>query len=516
MSALEISVGFAVRLLPAGVRDALRRELSRPAPPRLEPRPELQPTGDTPGDPPPWNDIWRALIDASASAARIADVLGSDRAFFDFENLVRNARKLERSIDNAYSLMCRAPRFEGLDLERGDNLDHVREQSDLRRSEILDSTLPTTPSPADSAADGAEWTVHYRPHGGFTATVTGLSAGIVPTRAWGMATTPRMAEHVLRAYTADCPPATVTFDPALPDGRLPLAGLDIDQADLSELGPKINDVLSQRGAIYDQHIAACEVARSALREHGSPARYLAERAALLNQIDPQLERDDMLSPVDYGLVDDYRGFVHTVDWIPTSLVVGTGHQIWGHFGGHRDRAPLQIAEGLLSSDLDKFTDRFFGDPIRVERAVGWSGPLYRVSINGNHRIHTARMLNLPWILAKVEFAPSAMAWDMLSLITSDRDHSDHPAPIEQRVAARVALVRGLIEKGVVEGHLEGDGLNAVLACTKLPAPWLIRPPEHAAAINAVYESRYPGALARLGIPPEAVTSAEAWNDWATN
>lgn len=514
MSVLETSVGLAVRLMPAGVRDALRREFSKPAPPRLEPRSESHPTGDTLEDPPPWNDIWRALIDASASAARIADLLGNDRAFFDFENLVRDARKLGRSIENAYSLMCRAPRFEGLDLERGDNLNHVREQVDLRRAELLDSTLPTTP-PSAGSASGPVWTVHYRPHGGFTATAAGIGAGSEPCRAWGMATTPRMAEHVLRSYAADRPPATVTFDPALPEGRLPLAGLDIDHADLSELGPKINDVLSQRGAIYDQHIAACEVARDALREHGSPSRYLAEQAALLNETDPQLERDEMLSPIDYGLIDDYRGFVHTVQWIPTSLVVGTGHQIWGDFGGHRDRAPLQIAEGLLSSDLDKFTDRFFGDPIRLERALGWSGPLYRVSINGNHRIHTARMLNLPWILAKVDFAPSAMAWDMLSLITSDRDHSDHPAPIEQRVADRAALVRGLIDKRIVKGHLEGDGLNAVLACTELPAPWLLRPPEHAADINAVYESRYPGALARLGIPPEAVTSPEAWSAWAS-
>jgi hypothetical protein len=51
--------------------------------------------------------------------------------------------------------------------------------------------------------------------------------------------------------------------------------------------------------------------------------------------------------------------------------------------------------------------------------------------------------------------------------------------------------------------------------TRLPAPWLIRAPELAAAGNAYYEALYPGALATLGIPAEVGTDAAAWARWLT-
>ncbi|MFI5615373.1 hypothetical protein [Amycolatopsis sp. NPDC051903] len=40
-------------------------------------------------------------------------------------------------------------------------------------------------------------------------------------------------------------------------------------------------------------------------------------------------------------------------------------------------------------------------------------------LNGNHRIHTARMLNLPWLAAAVEVEATAPAWDMLGLLAAD-------------------------------------------------------------------------------------------------
>jgi hypothetical protein len=58
-------------------------------------------------------------------------------------------------------------------------------------------------------------------------------------------------------------------------------------------------------------------------------------------------------------------------------------------GGHRDETLSLIIDGLLSTDLDDFTRQFFSNPSPwCVRAAGWAGPLYRIGVNGNHRIHT--------------------------------------------------------------------------------------------------------------------------------
>jgi hypothetical protein len=77
---------------------------------------------------------------------------------------------------------------------------------------------------------------------------------------------------------------------------------------------------------------------------------------------------------------------------------------------------------------------------------------------------------------------------------------------------RAWLVDGLLRRGVIEGELTDDD-PPVLHCSRLPAAWLLRRPDRATAVNAVYESCYPGSLARLGIPVAVGTDPEAWAEW---
>lgn len=54
-----------------------------------------------------------------------------------------------------------------------------------------------------------------------------------------------------------------------------------------------------------------------------------------------------------------------------------------------------------------------------------------------------------------------------------------------------------------------------LSCRYLPAPWLVRNPQYTVLVNTIYESRYSGALARLGIPIEVGTHTDNWIEWLT-
>ncbi|MEU4672693.1 hypothetical protein AB0F91_33180 [Amycolatopsis sp. NPDC023774] len=236
-----------------------------------------------------------------------------------------------------------------------------------------------------------------------------------------------------------------------------------------------------------------------MREHGDDIdSYLAPRAAELNADDPQLRGHGLLGPIIPGHNRDHHGYAYTVAWAATRLVVGAGRSVWGEFGDHRPEMPATITAGLLdATDVEAFTDKLFTPPISLRRTSAWVGPLYRVGSNGNHRLHTARMLNLPWLAAAVHFQATAPAWNMSGLVLADSDAEERErgGSFDKCLAERLAVVEGLLRRGVVDGILTGKGRALpVLHCSRLPATWLLRAPAHAARVNAVYESRYPGAL----------------------
>lgn len=200
-----------------------------------------------------------------------------------------------------------------------------------------------------------------------------------------------------------------------------------------------------------------------------------------------------------------------MQWVPAHLVVSTNHPSWGDFEGHRDRAPFDIVDGLLSSDLEAFTHRLFTDEISLMRAPGWAGPLYGVSANGNHRVHTARILNLPWLAATVLVEPTPPSWGIPNLLASDNtDEERRRLPRPQRARKRQLLITGFIRRGIIDGDLTGDRDWPILRCRHLPAAWLLRAPQYATHVNAIYERCYPGALAQLGIPLAIGTDPAAW------
>lgn len=173
-----------------------------------------------------------------------------------------------------------------------------------------------------------------------------------------------------------------------------------------------------------------------------------------------------------------------------------------------------VAAGLVtrvhdSDDLDTFTHNLFWIPIALVRTPAWAGPIYRVS-EGNHCIHTARILNLPWLAASVSYQAILPPWKMTDLIDNHPTKAELSQPGEQRLSNRAAHVAGLIRRGIFDGTLSHDGPESILHCRYLPASWLLREAREATAMNAAYESRYPGALASLGIPATIGTDILAW------
>lgn len=174
---------------------------------------------------------------------------------------------------------------------------------------------------------------------------------------------------------------------------------------------------------------------------------------------------------------------------------------------------MEIAKGLASAeDLHEFTRELFEDAINLIRIPAWAGPIYEIGANGIHRTHTARMLGLPWLAATVYFYSEPPSWEVWSIVA--RDPGPRQGSFERRIEQRQVLIEGLLRRNVIDGELITTSREEpVVRCFNLPAPWLLRGAEYATAANRLYESRYPGALAQLGIPEEIGTDPTAWTAW---
>lgn len=482
---------------------------------------------ETPGEPvigseragasavvPDWEHLWDSLTEASRLAGQIEDLLSDERAFFGFSDILNLAEQLRIQIDDAHGLMCAVPRHEGLDFEAGDDVSTLRQLVDIRRAEILDAEL--TALHRSPASDAPTWSVDYRERGGFIATRNPTddqaSDGAGPWKLWGYAPTAHAAAHALSWYFIDSPPAIV-FEPPQPTPPRPWVQSSWD-AGLSHQSLSVRDLLERRGPVYDNHLAVCREAREILRNHGNVEHYLAERAVELNTIDPQL-RDSEVFTLFPPANPDHGGSVHTAHWVPTNLVVSTDFRTWGDFEGHRDHSPLDIVNGLLTTDLEAFTIKLFEHGLMLIRVPGWAGPLYTVGNGGNHRIHTARMLSLPWLAADISTSATPLSSTIAGLAFHDNTTEDRRLPFKTREHHRAALIDGMIRRGILDGELTHDDHQTTLHCRRLPATWLLRAPHRATAVNTIYESRYPGALEQLGIPIAIGTNPDAWIRWLT-
>ncbi|MBA8932173.1 hypothetical protein BC739_009432 [Kutzneria viridogrisea] len=461
-------------------------------------------------DTPDWDHLRSRMLLANALAVRTEQVLRDPALFFDVADLARDARALAKNTSAADETLYTAARIDGLRLDRYDDLGLINHRIDVHRAQRVDAELPA-PGP-HPATDTQAWTIDYRDHGGFIAHTTSTPGGTTPTQFWGYAPTARSAAATLASYF-DQPP-TIDFTPPLPDHPQPWWRCTWD-SDVSADSPGTRDLLAARGAIYAQHLQACAEARDRLASL-DVVEHLRERAAVLNAEDPQWEVDEAAFEVGDAANSDHGGNVEGVCWVPTRLVVTTHARPWGEFGTHRPRMPAQIAQALAhTGDLEEFTDTLFGgDQMHLERIAAWAGPVYRVSVNGNHRVHTARMLRLPWLATTVTHYAIPPAWTMYSILVGDHDGA---WDLEQHTQGRHALISGLIRHRILDADLDGPAheLDTVLRCRRLPAPWLLRSAPQATAINAAYERVYPGALAQLGIPEGVGTDPVAWTQWLT-
>lgn len=505
------AITLLARWIPVGERDRLARTLLADTTGQGDDEMfDAEPAGEELD----FEYVGTTLIKAGRVARQLDDLLRDERLYLDFGDIADDAATLNDRINTAYHQVCQIAQVDGLILAPGDNLATAHRKADLRRGEIVDTELASVRH--DPAPDAATWTIEYREHGGFLATTTDVDAE-GPAGFYGYAPTPRSAAHVIAGYFLHRPPVVV-FDPPPAPGPHPWVPGTSDRSDLIAHQHSVGDLLAARGPVYAEHLAACARVRDTLAEHEDLRQYLAEQAARLNTVDPQLPGDRMLQVG--GGNQDFDGHAYTVQWVPARLVVATGRPQWGEFNGHRPAVPLRIGRGLATStDLDAFTSKLFTGTdrsIRLVRIAAWAGPIYHVGDNGNHRVHTARMLDLPWLAASVYFHTIPPTFDLHDILAPDPDHEVR-RPFDQRATERTALLEGLTRRGVVDADLHTDGGSRwpTLRCRWLPAPWLLRDPTTATTVNRIYETRYPGALARLGIPVDVGCDPAAWTAWLT-
>lgn len=468
-------------------------------------------TQDTTSAEPRWEPVWHNLLLASALLQHTGRQFRDPRLRVDLSTLETETSHLSHQVSDAYELVCHAPRIPGLQAGHGEDLQTLRHAVDLRRAEIVDAELADA-TEHSMTRSSSTWSVDYREHGGFVATThDGGDHG--PHRMWGYAPTARSAAKAITDYFRDNPP-TVEFCPPAPERPWVRAS---PRADLSLEGPRVTDLLEARGPAYDEHLAACATLRDTVRDHNLDA-WLRERAEQLNTHHPQLSTADRIDEIGSPDNHDHRSATtDTVQWVPTRMVVATACRTWGDFGGHRPTVPLDITQALATTqDLESFTQRLFSDEIGLTRIPGWAGPIYRVSINGTHRVHLARMLDLPWLAAAVQATTIAPAHNMLGLLSGDPGPRRR-APLEKRAQTRLALIQGLLRRGIIDADLDqnDDHQWPILRNRRIPAPWLLRDADTATTVNAVYERCYPGALAQLGIPDSVGTDPQAWTKWLT-
>lgn len=467
---------------------------------------------------PNWAKLWQRLLAASNIIEKVREALIQPDSGLNFHELSTDLQNLHSRIESAYRLCCTEPWLDDLLVRPGIDLAELESLVAIRHAERVDTALrQRIRIPEDTTSD---WTITYHEHGGFVARANRpITNPAGPDEFGGFASTPLAAADLISQWFTGQATAHMTFDPPAPEKpKLASGGEAPDMIDYVEVH---RHVLQHGGLCYQQLRDACAATREHLRGVDI-SQLLAQRATLLNNTDPHLPNDPKL-PIGAPHNDEqhHKASLSSACWVPTRLIVSTGHP-WGNFDDHRPQMLGQIAKELASDvDLDQFLVKFFprGGEINLVHIPAWAGPLYQCGINGNHRIHIATILNLPWLCATVNATAIGTEFSMISLCHND---IDNPLPwfSDDNYDQRVALLAGMINRGIINGQIVIDDpsrprYTTTLRCRYLPAPWLLRNPHYTVRVNASYEYRYPGALTRLNIPLEIGTHADKWVQWLT-
>jgi hypothetical protein len=253
-------------------------------------------------------------------------------------------------------------------------------------------------------------------------------------------------------------------------------------------------------AAVEAHILECR-----RRWSGIPVeRLIAVRATELEHISPQ--QPIIHPPLSWR--QSQRQTATAFGWVNPKAIVMTADKHWGKFDRRPDNVPMIVRSLLSSSDLRHTLIRGVllpgaTDLISVKRFPGpGGGALYEMASSGSHRIHAARILDLPWLFCAIDYPglPEEVlvsGWEPSTEVVLGDIWS-------------ALLARGLLAGDLDTGMPFGFGIRNV---QRLTAGWMLNLPEHACRLNRRYDAIYPGALASIGIPPQAAADPVVWRRW---
>ncbi|GIL29139.1 hypothetical protein [Actinocatenispora comari] len=96
--------------------------------------------------------------------------------------------------------------------------------------------------------------------------------------------------------------------------------------------------------------------------------------------------------------------------------------------------------------------RVMGQPghVHVHRLLGPAGPVHRISINGTHRTHAFRILDLPLVAAEATVHPLPVTVTELDMWGPQFDGPAEP------------LWRGMIRRGLLHGRIVAQEWRSIL------------------------------------------------------
>lgn len=199
----------------------------------------------------------------------------------------------------------------------------------------------------------------------------------------------------------------------------------------------------------------------------------------------------------------FRGQAEYCTWIDPRLIISTPDKTWNDFNRRPEVVPTivrAVRDARTDHDLAQWISTMFThqtpDVVRVE---GPAGPVYDLGSGGSHRVHAARILDLPYMVAEVHLAE-------LPYPTTTPDATDQPAGTMGHVW------RALQKRNVLSAStIKSDTTETVWVPVAVTAEWMLLEPELATSINRSYEQLYPGALTELtGMPVEQLTNERFW------
>jgi hypothetical protein len=231
---------------------------------------------------------------------------------------------------------------------------------------------------------------------------------------------------------------------------------------------------------------------------------IRDRAAELERTAPQ----QPVVPEPMLFWDHPPGVASGYGWVDPRAICETADLKWGQFS-RRSESLAMMLESLLATTNLRGTlvndflapDEF--DLVSLRRVPGpRGGALFELASHGSHRIHAARILDLPWLFAtqNCERTP-----------TTVQLHNGEVTRVQR--AELIGIWEGLVARGVVDGSVDAGWIPALQNMRRPPALWLLGLPERACILNRAYETVHPGALAAAGIPAQIATDPTAWRRW---